>query len=168
LPIDQHRLASGSYIEMWEHDHLATRKRVAAAAVLQSRHVECCMGHRTLRKSDQDGCGERSDVEKWRNDTSAVIRTMIASRPVRFICHRDRDRYPLVETDKHLRGRQRRGVSAARRLCFWCLQNNRSQRGFSSRSAELRCPSLCRVEVKMLQRARLRCIGFKHQDMSGP
>ena len=33
---------------------------------------------------------------------------------------------------------------------FWCLQSHRTQRGFSSRKAALRCPVLFRVEVKML------------------
>ncbi len=36
------------------------------------------------------------------------------------------------------------------RFHFWCLQSDRTQRGFSSRKAALRCPVLFRVEVKML------------------
>ena len=52
---------------------------------------------------------------------------------------------------------------ALQRFHFWCLQSNRTQRGFSSRTgvpgklacwggrkAALRCPVLFRVEVKML------------------
>jgi hypothetical protein len=33
---------------------------------------------------------------------------------------------------------------------FWCIQSNRSQRGFSSRKAAPSRAYLCRVEVKML------------------
>src|SRR5271156_3053349 len=33
---------------------------------------------------------------------------------------------------------------------FWCIQSNRSRRGFSSRKAAPRRTHLCRVEVKML------------------
>ena len=33
---------------------------------------------------------------------------------------------------------------------FWCLQSDRTQRGFSSRKDALRCSVLFRVEVKML------------------
>ena len=33
---------------------------------------------------------------------------------------------------------------------FWCLQSDRTRRGFSSRKDALRCPVLFRVEVKML------------------
>jgi hypothetical protein len=54
---------------------LATLRRVAAAAVLQSSHVECCMGLRTLRK--RVVAANWSEVEKWRNATSAVTRTMM-------------------------------------------------------------------------------------------
>jgi hypothetical protein len=39
---------------------------------------------------------------------------------------------------------------ALQRFHFRCLQSDRTQRGFSSRKAALRCPVLFRVEVKML------------------
>ena len=43
-----------------------------------------------------------------------------------------------------------RGNRWLQHFYFWCLQSDRTQRGFSSRKAALRCPVLFRVEVKML------------------
>ena len=40
--------------------------------------------------------------------------------------------------------------SALKHFHFWCIQSNRSRRGFSSRKAAPRRTHLCRVEVKML------------------
>jgi hypothetical protein len=50
---------------------------------------------------------------------------------------------------------------------FWCSQSKPSRRGFPQK-IRTSLPSLCRAEVKMLYRARLRCIGFKHKGMSAP
>jgi hypothetical protein len=50
-------------------------------------------------------------------------------------------------------GAQFRGLCPAfllQHFHFWCLQIDRTQRGFSSRKDALRCPVLFRVEVKML------------------
>ncbi len=63
-----------------------------------------------------------------------------------FTKQKGRDSYSLVgeadeETSEFFRSLQH--------FHFWCLQSDRTQRGFSSRKAALRCPVLFRVEVKM-------------------